>query len=381
MWVLLGASYTQWSSFMKKIPWWHVELGSEAAEAPAQTIRDRNLSMAGVVETLERRIAKILDVPHVIAVANGTTALMLALLEAGIGHGDEVIVPDRTWIATAHAAHLLGAKVVLVDIDPDRYLIDPDAIEMAITSKTKAILPVHLNGCACDMPRIRDIAEQHGIHVIEDAAQAFYSRSPEGGFLGTHSRMGCFSLSIAKLITSVQGGFIVTHDAEIDRRLRLMRVHGTKSITDAHWNFAGGNFRLIDILASIALTQLDHLEQKVSAVTSLYQKYMHSLKGIDTIRMLPVHIENGEIPLYIEVLLEHRTPCLEWLSSHSVEPRPACPALHTAPYFISPDKSVYKNSIYFAEHAMTLPSGPDQDSKDIDIVLDLLRQWVAIITK
>lgn len=366
---------------MKKILWWHVELGAEAAEATSQTIRDRNLSMGSVVETLENSIADILNVPHVVAVANGTTALMLSLLEAGIGPGDEVIVPDHTWIATAHAAHLLGAKVVLVDVDSKRYLIDPTAIEKAITSRTKAILPVHFNGCACEMPRIRDIAEQHDIHVIEDAAQGFYSRSPEGGFLGTHSRAGCFSMSIAKLITSVQGGFIITHDAEIDRRLRLMRVHGTKSITNAHWAFAGGNFRFIDILASIALTQLDRLEQKALDLTTLYKKYMLGLQEIDAIRIIPVDLKNGELPLYIEAIFDQRAQCLEWLSSHGVEARPTYPALHTAPYFITPDTTIFKNSTYHAEHAMTLPSGPDQNSKDIDFVLDLLHQWAASITK
>ena len=136
----------------------------------------------------------------------------MSLMAIGVQPNDEVILPNRTWIATAHAVHLLGGKVVLVDVEPNRPIIDVTSIEQAITSKTKAIIPVHMNGRSANMRSIRKIARKYKIHVIEDAAQAIGSCNKQG-YLGTQSDIGCFSLSVAKTISTGQGGFAVTSNA------------------------------------------------------------------------------------------------------------------------------------------------------------------------
>lgn len=363
---------------MSTIPWWSVDLGAEAPQAALQAIQSRQLSMGAVVALFEQRMSEVLGVSHVVAVCNGSSALMLALLEAGVQAGDEVIVPNRTWIATAHAAHLLGARVVLADVEKERPVLDPDDFAASITPRTRCVIPVHLNGRACDIVRIRTIAEQHGIIVIEDAAQALLSTSPEGGYLGTHSRSGCFSLSVAKLITCGQGGFIVTTDAGVAQRLRLMRTHGTGDVIHAQWNFAGGNFRFTDILASVAMTQLESIQKRKESLLHLYAMYTEALQDMPNIRLLPIDTLGGELPLYIEVLVENRSSCMEYLEAHGIQARPLYPDLHKAPQFGQMAIRAYPHSAKYGEQAMFLPSGPDQSIEDITHVIHTLRAWEGI---
>ncbi len=357
----------------KNIPWWNTDLGSKAAEAVAKAVTERCVSMGKIAEKFEKRIAEILDVPYVLAVTNGSTALMLALLELGVKPGDEVIVPDRTWIATAHAAHLLGAKVVLVDVDPMRYLMDCNLVEKAITKRTKAIIPVHFNGRACDIPSLRNIADKHNIAIIEDVAQAFYVKSPEGGYLGTHSRVGCFSMAFSKLITAGQGGVLVTRDKKIYDRLRLMRIHGTDNVVDAKWNDGGGNFRFTDVHAAIALTQLDVLDSLVANVLRVHNQYAEGLPK--NIQLIPSYLDKGEIPIYAEVLVENRPKYVEILEKNEIQSRPLYPSLHEAVYLNASKDAVYTNSQYYAECALVLPCGPHQEKSDIEKVIQILHNY------
>jgi len=356
----------------QKISWWKVDLGEKAALAAAAAIRQGRLGLGPVVQEFEARVGSLLGGVHVVATTNGTTALMLALLEAGVGPGDEVIVPDRTWIATAHAAQLLGARIVLVDVEPQRPLLDVTRLEAAISARTKAIIPVHLNGRPVEMPAIRAIAERHGIVVIEDAAQAFFARSTEG-FLGTNSRAGCFSLSVAKIITSGQGGFVVTKDAEIARRLRLARIHGTADVVHCHWEMLGGNFRYTDPQAAIALTQLDRLDERIAQVTSVYHIYEQELQGHPRITLLPANIAAGEIPLYVECMVPERENLVRYMAELGIELRPMYPDLHVAPHFHCP--GTFENARRFGRECVVLPCGPDRSGAEIQRVVKALWKW------
>jgi len=363
----------------KKISWWNVNIRPEAEEAVARAVRNRNLSMGKLVADFENRLSDILGVPHVIAVTSGTSALMLALLEAGISPGDEVIVPDWTWIATAHAAHLLGATVVLVDVESGRPLMDPEAFEQAITPRTKAVVPVHLNGRACQMPRIREIAERHGIIVIEDACQALLAASPEGGYLGTHSHAGCFSLSVAKLITSGQGGFIITHENEVANRLRLMRTHGTSDILHPSWLMVGGNFRFTDLQAAIALAQLDYHQELCDCILKCYNKYATCLPiSHKKLNFLTSNIKNGELPLYVECMAEDRKAFMQLLAEHNIETRPMYPELRLAPQFSHNADRHFPHARKYAERGVFLPCGPHQSEEDIDTVISVItREYLS----
>ena len=181
-----------------------------------QKVLETNFPNEGPLTTeFEQKIAKLLNIKHAIATPNCTAAISLSLKALGVGHGDEVIVPDITFIATANAAEMCSATVVLVDIDPNTLNMDPKAFEKAITKKTKAVVPVHVTGRSCDMDAIMQIAKKHNIHVVEDAAEGFLSKY-KGKCLGTIGETGCFSYSPNKTITTGQGGIIVTNDDKLN---------------------------------------------------------------------------------------------------------------------------------------------------------------------
>ena len=202
---------------MSNISWWWTDFGQDQIDKISESIRRGHISQGAVTAEFENRVTDILQVPHVVATTNGSTALLMALLAAGVGPGDEVIVPNRSWIATAHAPLLLGATVVLVDVEHGSTNMDTAQIQTKITGQTKAIMPVHLNGRSAEMGAINRIADEYGVTVIEDAAQAFCSKNIDG-FLGTQSFAGCFSMALGKLISTGQGGFVVTKDKQMFSR-------------------------------------------------------------------------------------------------------------------------------------------------------------------
>jgi len=239
-----------------QINWWRTSFGEEEIRRVAESIRTECVSQGKVTREFEQKLEDFLQVRHVVAVASGSVALLSALMAIETKPGDEVIVPNRTWIATAHAVKLLGAKVIPVDVEVDRPIIDANQVFRAITSRTRAIIPVHMNGRSADMRRIREIAKQNHLFVIEDAAQAIASKNADG-FLGTQSDIGCFSLSVAKTIATGQGGFAVTNNDSLAEKLRSIRTHGVENVKDpGKWVMAGFNFRFTDVLASIGIEQL-----------------------------------------------------------------------------------------------------------------------------
>lgn len=364
---------------MQNIPWWHVYLGEAAAKAAHDAVAQGKMTLGDRCAEFEARIATILNVPHVVSVSSGTAALTIALLEAGLEPGMEVIVPDQTWIATAHAPMLLGARVVLVDVEKDRRVMSPQNFEQAITPRTKAVIPVHLNGKAANIPAIRAIAEKHNIAVIEDAAQAFTSRSEEG-WLGVNARCGCFSLSMGKFISCGQGGYVVTDDPERARRLRLARIHGTKDIYAPTWEIKGGNFRFWDLPASIALTQLDMLERRREALKDIYRRYYEALNDLDRVRVTPFNLDAGELPLYVECLSAERDALMAFLAQRGIQCRAKYPPLHEAPHFSAqcektPFSEQFAHSLRFGRECFVLPCGPDRTPSEIETTIKAVRLW------
>ena len=173
---------------MTKISWWKTNFGEAEIEHVVQSIRHKNVSQGKVTADFENKLADFLEVGHVVAASSGSSSLLMSLMAIGIKPSDEVILPNRTWIATAHAVHLLGAKVVLVDVEKKRLAIDVHQIESKITTNTRAIVPVHMNGRSCDMDKINQIASKHNLYVIEDAAQAILQA--DALYLGSGAGMG-----------------------------------------------------------------------------------------------------------------------------------------------------------------------------------------------
>ena len=211
-----------------------------------------------VVE-LEERIAAYCNVKHGIGVASGSDALLLALMAIGIEPGDEVITTPFTFFATAGSVSRLGGKPVFVDIDPKTYNIDPQLIEEKITSRTKAIIPVHLYGQCADMDPILDIAKKHNLYVIEDAAQAIGARYKDRN-AGSMGHLGCLSFFPTKNLGGYgDGGMIVTNDEELERKIRILRAHGSNP--KSYHAVIGFNSRLDALQAAILLAKLEHLDK------------------------------------------------------------------------------------------------------------------------
>ena len=356
-----------------KVSWWRTSFGEEEIQRIADSIRNEFVSQGEVTKQFEQAMSDFLEVEHAIAVSSGSTAILMALMAVGVLPGDEVIMPNRTWIATAHAVHLLGAKVVLIDVGNKRPLIDADQIEQHITAKTKVIMPVHMNGRSADMLKIHEIAKRHSLFVIEDAAQAIASRN-QNGYLGTQSAIGCFSLSVAKTISTGQGGFAVTNNDKLANRMRAIRTHGVENVKDPEkWGIPGFNFRFTDVLASIGIEQLNRLPDRIDHLKIIYKTYADKLK--DTrFKLIPVNLELGEVPLYNEFLVENRNKWIKRLENKQIETRPFYPDLDKAPYF-KQKKINYPNSRKYGLMGIYLPSGPDQSITNINKCIEIIRNY------
>ena len=357
---------------MKKISWWKTNFGEEEIDHVVQSMRNKCFSQGKVTKEFEMALSEFLEVEHVVAVCNGSSAILIALMAAGILPGDEVIVPNKTWIATAHAVQILGAKTIIVDTEQGRPIIDVNLIEEKITSKTKAIIPVHMNGRACNMAKINKIAKKHNLFVFEDAAQAIGSRNAEG-LLGTQSDVGCFSLSVAKVIATGQGGFAVTNNFELATKLRAIRTHGVENVKDPYeWPMPGHNFRFNDIAASIGIEQLKRLPERIMHLKNIYDVYEKNLKD-SAFKIIPVDIESGEIPVYNEFLVEDRKFWVEKLEALGVETRAFYPNINAAPY-LGQTKERFINSEVFAHSGLTLPSGPNQEISSIKETINRIQK-------
>jgi len=357
-----------------KINWWQTEFTTGEAAAAAKAINEGRLSQGELVAEFEFRLGEYLGVRNVVATTSGSDALLLSLWAANVHPGDEVLLPNRTWIATAHAVSLLGAIPVFVDTDVDFPVLSLLDLKNKMTSRTKAVIPVHLNGRNAHIDEVVEFGETHGIKVIEDAAQALGSKDGSGSYLGTKSLAGCFSLSVAKVISSGQGGFIATNHDDFALKLRAMRTHGVENVTEpGEWGMLGFNFRFTDVLASIALEQLKKLELRLSRLREIYNRYEVGMRGLTKIRIIPLNLDGGEVGPYIEILGDERESLVKYLTRHGIETRKFYPDLDTARYF--QDTKENPNSRIFGSDGLYLPSGPSLTNESIDFVLSVLASF------
>ncbi len=246
-------------------------LRDELMQAMGDVVDSAHFILGSPVERLEESIAEICGVRRAVAVANGSDALFLALLAAGIGPGDEVITTPFTFFATAGAVARAGAKPVFCDIRPDTFNVDPELMEVKVTSRTKAIIPVHLYGQPADMESISNIASERGLTVIEDAAQAIgarYHAKP----VGSLGHMACISFFPTKNLGAFgDAGMVVTDDDSIAERLRILRAHGARK--KYHHELLGINSRLDALQAAILNVKVKYLSQWAEARRSIADRY------------------------------------------------------------------------------------------------------------
>lgn len=362
----------------KQIVWWSPQMtGQEYAEI--KNVLDSNYLNEGELATrFEQEVARLLGVKHVIATTSGTAAIFLALAGVGVGPGDEVIVPDVTFIATVNAVMLTGAKPVLVDIDPVTLNMDPESMSAAITGRTKAVVPVHVSGRSANLMVIKEIARSHGIAVVEDAAEAFMS-ALDGKYLGTIGHVGCLSFSPNKVITTGQGGMVLTDDDALHVRLRELKDHGRPvrgtGGDDVHHS-VGYNFKLTNLQSAVGLGQLTALQQRLERQKQIYRIYADNLRGLTGITLPGFHLETGEVPLWTDALVERRNELDQYLQQRGAHCRRFWFPIHTQPpYRLSDDN--FPNSTKVIPHAIWLPSAFTLSDDDIKTVCSWIREFVG----
>ena len=344
-----------------------------------KSVLDSNYLNEGEVSTrFEQDVARLMGVKHAIATTSGTAAIFLALAGVGVGPGDEVIVPDVTFIATANAVMLTGAKPVLVDIDPATLNMDPEAMSAAITGRTKAVVPVHVSGRSANLMVIQEIARSHGIAVVEDAAEAFMS-ALDGKYLGTIGDVGCLSFSPNKVITTGQGGMALTNDDALHVRLCELKDHGRPvrgtGGDDIHHS-VGYNFKLTNLQSAVGLGQLTALQPRLERQKQIYRIYADNLRGLPGITFPGFHLETGEVPLWTDALVERRDELDQYLQQRGAHCRRFWFPIHTqAPYRLPDDN--FPNSTRVMPHAIWLPSAFTLSDEDVTTVCTWIREFVG----
>lgn len=350
-------------------PW----VGEEEKEELIKTIESGWITEASRTRQFEQMLAEYVGSKYALAVNNGTVSLVIATLALGIGRGDEVIVPDFTMIASANAVVLAGAKPVLVDIDRETLCISLAAAEAAITPRTKAIMPVPLNGRYPDMEALLKLAQKRNLYIIEDAAQALGSRY-KGKHLGTLGDIGSFSFSTPKVITTGQGGMLVTDNEELNTKIYQLKDFGRTTRTDFYHEVIGYNFKFTDFQAAVGIAQMRKLQWRVDRKKDMYRLYKRLLEGIKGIQFVDINLKDTS-PWYIDIMVENdREDLASYLKEKEIGTRPFYPALHSMPPYAQV-RGDFKNSEYVSRTGLWLPSSSFLTDEDIERVCTEIRNY------
>ena len=352
------------------------EIGDEEIQAVADVLRSGYLVQGQQVQAFEQLVADYVGVRHAVAVSSGTAALHVALLALGVGPGDEIIVPDFTFPATANVVELVGAKPVLVDIDLDTFNIDVTQIRPAITQRTKGILPVHLFGQPADMEPILDIADEYGLFVVEDAACAL-GASYHGRKCGAMGIMGCFSFHPRKAITTGEGGMVVTDSDTLAAQLRQLRNHGMVSCNGHNrFELAGFNYRMTDLQGALGVVQMGRLEGIITRRTELADLYHEALAGTAAV-IRPVvldgvrHVWQSYVVLVTESA--ERDELVQTLRAQGIETTIGTYAVSVQPHYAANNGAVPR-SYQAYEQSLCLPLHTRMSRADIETVATYLQR-------
>ncbi|MBI4423389.1 MAG: DegT/DnrJ/EryC1/StrS family aminotransferase [Elusimicrobia bacterium] len=346
--------------------------------------------MSRYIDLFTQEFSGYLEVERCLPVSHGTAAVHLAMAALELGPGDEVIVPDITWVASAAPAAYLGAKVVLVDIDPETLCLCPEAFEKAITRRTKAVVVVDLLGNMPAMDRISKVARKHGVAVIEDAAEALGAQY-RGRMAGTLGDLGVFSFNATKLAVAGQGGALVTNDPALFERAKLLAHHGIDKRPGARYYWSttiGFNYNWTNIQAALALAQLRRLEELLDRKARIFRRYEANLAGTPEVRLnrtapgvrntywLVTAILGGSLRVPKETVQDE-------LKAFGIDARPFFyPISSMPPYKRYCDRRdmAKKNPVAYSlsPYGICLPCAMDMTEADVDYVCD---RFLSILAK
>lgn len=333
-------------------------------------------SLGQYIRQFEQAFAEFCGAEHGVSVSNGTAALHLALHALGIGHGDEVIVPALSFVASANAVYYTGARPIFVDVDRHTWTLDPEQVEAHITPRTRAIMPVHLYGHPAPMRELLEIAARHDLYVVEDAAEAHGARM-NGARVGALGRIGAFSFYANKIITTGEGGMLTTNDAALADRCRMLRDHAMPP-EHRYWHEeVGFNYRMTNLQAAVGVAQLARIEQFLRRKREIAQTYVAELKDVPGIT-LPFE-QPGYTNVYwmFSILVEEPFPLsrdrlIRELRQRGIDSRPFFHPLDTLPFYVTEAPCPVASAL--GACGLNLPSYPRLTDAQIAYICATLRE-------
>ncbi len=350
--------------------------GNELAYV-SECLRSTWISSSGkFIQQFEAAFAAFCDAQYAVATNNGTTALHLALVALGIEAGDEVIVPTLTYVASANAVRYCGATPVLADCDPLTMTIDPASAAAKITSRTKAIMPVHLYGHPADMAEIEALAERHHIVVVEDAAEAHGARC-NGRTVGAIGKCGAFSFFGNKIITTGEGGAVVTDDRNLAERLRLYRGQGMDPARRYWFPVIGYNYRMTNLAAAIGVAQMEHVGDQLAARKRVALWYHERLEACGELFDLPAtapwakHVYWMYTVILRNAAKSSRDDVMARMAAVGIETRPVFYPIHRLPPYLE-ESGDYPVADRLSARGINLPTHARLTEGDVDRIVSAL---------
>ena len=323
----------------------------EEAEATYKyMLEDNFITEHKKTKELENMICNYIGCKHCIMTTSGTSAIILSLMSLDLQEGDEVIVPNYTMIATVNAVKFLKLNPIIVDVDKDTFTLNHTTIEENITKKTKAVIHVSLNNRYTDMNDIINVCNKHNIVLLEDSAQSLGCKI-NGKSLGTFGKIGCFSLSTPKIISTGQGGFCVTDDDESARKLNMIKNFGRRESGKDYFEVFGINLKFNDIQAVIGIEQMKKMDYRVKRMREIYNLYYENLKDIVEIKK-PLNDE--WIPWFVDIYIDNRENIITYLKKHKIQTRLVYGEINKTNMYYSDD--ILPNSNYVSTKGLFLPS-------------------------
>ena len=330
---------------------------------------------------LEKEISSYIGVQYALATHCCTHALHLAVASLGLKKGDEVIVPDHSWVATAYAIAYTGATCVFVDIEQDTLCIDPTAIEKAITPNTKAIMVVHNFGIPVEMDKILEIAEQHNLKIIEDAAPALGAEYKDKK-IGSWGDVACFSFQGGKAVVSGEGGILVTNDEETYKRALLLATMGRTDRVAPFWSDEiGYQYTMPNLTASLALCQFERIDELIAKKREIHAWYYQLLANHPKVRFVKEKKDMRSTYCYPALFLSKqsitpRDEIIKNLRNKNIHCRPGFPRMSEFPVFHSERRFSNEVAEEFEKHGLVLPSAANLSRKDAETVVEILESFL-----
>ena len=344
-----------------------------------KVIKSTFVTEGSLTREFEDKFKKVSNSKYAIAVNNWTLGIFACLKSLNIGPGDEVIVPNMTFIASSNAILLAGAKAVLCDINPRTLCLDVEKIGPLINARTKAIMPVHLYGNSCDLDEIKKFKKKKNFYIIEDAAQGV-GVTYKGRSVGAIGDVGGFSFYGNKLITTGEGGMVVTNNKKIYDNIYQLKNHGRKKKGIFIHKTIGYNFMFTEMQAALGLAQLEKLQKIINLKLSIYQKYKKDLKFIPEIEFVEPTIKSNQIHWFTNILCKN-TKLISYLEKKLIQTRRAFYPLHLQPCYNQNKniikKTKYPNSINVYKRLISLPSAAHLKKTEQDKVIQYIKLFFS----